>query len=60
MNFLVDIAEDLNYYQLTLEKQAFLDMKNIPVVYKGAKLAFVNSKDRLVFYRKQPKQKESN
>ena len=33
MNFLVDIVEDMRYYQLTLEKQAFLDMKNIPVVY---------------------------
>ena len=53
MNFLVDIAEDLSYYQLMLEKQAFLDMKNIPVVYKGAKLAFINSKDKCVFYKKE-------
>lgn len=55
MNFLVDIAEDLSYYQLTLEKQAFLDMKNIPVVYNGAKLAFINSKDKCVFYKKESK-----
>ena len=53
MNFLVDISEDLSYYQISLEKQAFLDMKNIPVVYNGAKLAFINSKDKCVFYKKE-------
>lgn len=53
MKFLVDIAEDLSYYQISLEKQAFLDVKNIPVAYNGAKLAFINSKDKCVFYKKE-------
>lgn len=53
MKFLVDIEEDLGYYQISLEKQAFLDVKSIPVVYNGAKLAFINSKDKCVFYKKE-------
>jgi len=53
MKFLVDIEEDLSYYQISLEKQAFRNTKDIPAEYNGAKLAFINSNSGVVFYQKQ-------
>lgn len=45
--------EDDKYIALQFEKADFLDVKKkIPVIFENAKLAFINSSARLVFYQK--------